>query len=231
VFNTGSLDVELASQVDTVLTSGLVNGYGVGHDVDVTKPFLMVVQHPVTSEADNRTHLETTLRAVGALGVQTIWFWPNPDAGTGEMAESIRHFREHHETAADRMRFITNVPADEFVAMLKATACLVGNSSAGIKEASFLGTPVVNVGGRQQGRLSADNVVHVGYDAQAIRAAVDRQVRHGRYAPSHVYYRPDASQQIADRLVDVELYTQKRFCDAVPLGDVNAGAAAGPGRD
>jgi GDP/UDP-N,N'-diacetylbacillosamine 2-epimerase (hydrolysing) len=231
VFNTGSLDVELAARVDTVLTSDLVNGYGVGHDVDVTKPFLMVVQHPVTSEADNRTHLETTLRAVGALGLQTIWFWPNPDAGTGEMAESIRHFREHHETAADRMRFITNVPADEFVAMLKAASCLVGNSSAGVKEASYLGTPVVNVGGRQQGRLSADNVVHVGYDAQAIRDAVDRQVRHGRYAASHLYYRPDASQQIADRLVDVELYTQKRFFDAVPLGGVNAGAVAGPGRD
>src|SRR5713101_9331560 len=66
VFNTGSLDVELASRVDTVLTSDHVNGYGVGYDVDVTKPFLMVVQHPVTTEADNRQHLEATLRAVGA---------------------------------------------------------------------------------------------------------------------------------------------------------------------
>jgi UDP-hydrolysing UDP-N-acetyl-D-glucosamine 2-epimerase len=229
VFNTGSLDVELASRADTVLTSELVNGYGVGHDIDVAKPFLMVVQHPVTSEAGNRQHLETTLRAIGAIGLQTIWFWPNPDAGTGEMAESIRHFREHHETAAERMRFITNVPADEFVAMLKATACLVGNSSAGIKEASFLGTPVVNVGGRQQGRLCADNVVHAGYDAQGIRAAVDRQVRHGRYDASHVYYRPDASDQITDRLAHLELYTQKRFFDAAP-SDANAGVVVGPTR-
>src|SRR2546427_3050870 len=79
VFNTGSLDVELASEVDTVVTSDRVNGYGVGYDVDVTQPFLMVVQHPVTTETDNRKHLEATLRAVGALGLQTIWFWPNPD--------------------------------------------------------------------------------------------------------------------------------------------------------
>ena len=217
VFNTGSLDVERAAQIETVLTSERVNAHGVGRDIDVTKPFLMVIQHPVTTEADNRRHLETTLRAVGAVGLQTIWFWPNPDAGTAEMAETIRHFREHHEAATENMRFITNVPGDEFLAMLKATACLVGNSSAGIKEGSFLGTPVVNVGGRQLGRLAADNVVHVGYDGKAIGAAIDRQLRHGRYPSSDIYYRADASQQITDRLVDLELYTQKRFFDAAAL--------------
>jgi UDP-hydrolysing UDP-N-acetyl-D-glucosamine 2-epimerase len=213
VFNTGSLDVELASQIDRAATSEQVNAAGVGYDVDVTKPFLMVVQHPVTTERDNRRHLETTMHAIGALGLQTIWFWPNPDAGTGEMAEAIRHVREHHEAAAAKTRFITNVPADEFVAMLKSAACLVGNSSAGIKECSYLGTPVVNIGRRQQGRLTADNVVHVDYEIEAIRAAVDRQVRHGRYPVSHIYYRPDASQQITDRLATAELYTQKCFFD------------------
>jgi len=217
VFNVGSLDVERAAQVDLTLTSAMVNRHGVGCDLDVSRPFLMVVQHPVTTEPDNRSHLEATLHAIGGLGLPTVWFWPNPDAGTAEMAETIRHFREHHEHATANTRFITNVPADEFVAMLKAAACLVGNSSAGIKEASYLGTPVVNVGARQQGRLTAEHVVHVGYDADAIRAAVERQLRHGRYAASHVYFQPDASQRIAERLVAVELYTQKRFFDAAPL--------------
>src|SRR5262249_23233381 len=67
VFNTGSLDVELAAQVDRVLTSEQINGCGVGYEIDANKPFLMVVQHPVTTETENRAHLETTLRAVGAL--------------------------------------------------------------------------------------------------------------------------------------------------------------------
>jgi len=223
VFNTGSLDVELASQIDRVVTSEQVNACGVGHDIDVTKPFLMVVQHPVTSETDNRQHLETTMRAIGALGLQTIWFWPNPDAGTAEMAEAIRHFREHPEAATAKTRFITNVAADEFVAMLKAAACLVGNSSAGIKECSYLGTPVVNIGRRQQGRLTADNVAHVAHEIEAVRAAVDRQVRHGRYPASHLYYRPDASQQMTDRLADAELYTQKRFFDAPTAERVSLG--------
>jgi UDP-hydrolysing UDP-N-acetyl-D-glucosamine 2-epimerase len=216
VFNSGSLDVEVASTVETEMTSARLNGYGVGHDIDIERPFLMVIQHPVTSEADNRRHLEITLRAIGALELPAVWFWPNPDAGTGEMAETIRHFREHHEAATARMRFITNVPVDEFIALLKRTACLVGNSSAGIKECSYLGTPVVNVGRRQQGRLTADNVVDAANDAEAIGAAVRRQIAHGRYAPSHIYYKAGASQQIVDRLATLELYTQKRFFDAAP---------------
>jgi UDP-N-acetylglucosamine 2-epimerase len=171
----------------------------------------MVVQHPVTSERDNRGHLESTLRAVKAIDMPTIWFWPNPDAGTGEMSESLRHTREQHPELTSKMRFITNVPADEFVSLLAQASCLVGNSSSGIKECSFLGTPVVNIGGRQQGRLTSSHVTHAGYDSNEIQRAIAEQLAHGRHAPSHIYFRPDASQSIVDVLASVELYTQKRF--------------------
>ena len=144
-----------------------------------------------------------------------IWFWPNPDAGTGEMADSLRHFREHARGADRQMRFITDVPVDEFIALLKVAACLVGNSSAGIKECSYLGTPVVNIGARQQGRLHADNVVHAGYDRAEIRRRRARgSSRTAAMPPSHLYYRPGASQAMVDVLAGAELYTQKRFCDA-----------------
>jgi len=217
VFNTGSLDVEQASLVHGGITSERLNQYGVGHEVDVARPFLMVIQHPVTTEADNRRHLEMTLGAVSTLDMPTVWFWPNVDAGTGEMSERLRHFREHLEPGNQRIRFITNVAADEFVALLKATSCVIGNSSAGIKECSYLGTPVVNIGGRQQGRLHADNVSHVGYEAEEIRRAVAAQLDHGRYPPSLIYYRPDTSQTIVDLLARVQLYTQKRFHDSVAV--------------
>ena len=213
VFNTGSLDVELAAQVTTSITSERINGYGVGHAIDVTKPFLLVIQHPVTTEDDNRAHVEETLRAIADLDMQTIWIWPNPDAGTGEIADRLRHFREQAGRPAARMRFITDVPVDEFVALLKIASCLVGNSSAGIKECSYLGTPVVNTGGRQQGRLHAENVVHVPYNADEICEAVIAQVRHGRYAPSLIYYQANTSQTIVEVLAGVDLYTQKRFHD------------------
>jgi UDP-N-acetylglucosamine 2-epimerase len=129
------------------------------------------------------------------------------------MSERLRHFREKTGRAAHAMRFITDVPVGEFIALLKIAACLIGNSSAGIKECSYLGAPVVNIGGRQQGRLHAENVVHVGYDRGEIAAAARRQIVHGPYPSSNVYHRAGASQTIVDVLAGAELYTQKRFCD------------------
>ena len=211
VFNTGSLDVELAAHVSTTITSEHVNALGVGHDVDIAQPFLMVVQHPVTTEKDNRAHLETTLKVVASFALPTIWFWPNPDAGTGEMADSLRHMREEHPELTAHMRFITNVPANDFIALLAHASCLIGNSSAGIKECSFLGTPVVNIGARQQGRLAGEHVTHVGYDATEIGAAIATELAHGRYEPSHIYYKDNASETIANLLATTPLYTQKRF--------------------
>jgi UDP-hydrolysing UDP-N-acetyl-D-glucosamine 2-epimerase len=213
VFNTGSLDVELAAHVSTTITNEQVNALGVGHDVDIERPYLMVVQHPVTTDADNRAHLETTLKVVSSFELPTIWFWPNPDAGTGEMSDSLRHMRERHPELTAHMRFITNVPANDFIGLLAHAACLVGNSSAGIKECSFLGTPVVNIGARQQGRLTAEHVTHVGHDPAEIGAAIATQLAHGRYGPSHIYHRDNASQTIVDLLADTPLYTQKRFHD------------------
>ena len=213
VFNTGSLDVELAAHVRTTITNEQVNALGVGHDVDIEQPYLMVVQHPVTTDTSNREHLETTLRVVSSFELPTIWFWPNPDAGTGEMADSLRYMREEHPELTSHMRFITNVPANDFVALLAHAACLVGNSSAGIKECSFLGTPVVNVGARQQGRLSAEHVTHVGYDAAEIAAGIASQLAHGRYEPSHIYFKANTSEMMVNLLAKTPLYTQKRFHD------------------
>jgi GDP/UDP-N,N'-diacetylbacillosamine 2-epimerase (hydrolysing) len=217
VFNTGSLDVEVAAQLTAPITSERLNGYGVGEPIDVARPFTLVIQHPVTTEADNGRHLEETLAAVVALDLPTVWIWPNPDAGTGEMAERLRHFRERGRSTHP-MRFITDVPVADFVALLRITACLIGNSSAGIKECSFIGTPVVNIGGRQQGRLHAANVVHVGYERDAIAAAARRQIANGFYPRSDVYYRAGASDAIVRLLAGVELYTQKRFCDNAEAG-------------
>jgi UDP-hydrolysing UDP-N-acetyl-D-glucosamine 2-epimerase len=213
VFNTGSLDVELAAHIRTTITNEHINALGVGHDVDIDQPYLMVVQHPVTTEADNRAHLEMTLRVVSAFELPTIWFWPNPDAGTGEMADSLRGMRETHPELTAHMRFITNVPANDFVALLAHAACLIGNSSAGIKECSFLGTPVVNIGARQQGRLCGEHVTHVGYDATEMGAAIATQLAHGRYEPSHIYFKDNASDTIVNLLATTPLYTQKRFHD------------------
>ena len=210
VFNTGSLDVEYAASIKTTIDNDLINSYGVGSPIDIAQPFLVVLQHPVTSDLRNREHINVIVKAITGVGLPTVWFWPNSDAGTNEIAEALRHFREY-DGAAAQFRFVTNLPADEFVALMRLTACLVGNSSAGMKESSYLGTPVVNIGARQHGRLRGPNVIDVDYDIDEIRAAVEMQIEHGRYPSSSAYYRSGTSDRIVALLSSLPLYTQKFF--------------------
>ncbi|MBI2050303.1 MAG: UDP-N-acetylglucosamine 2-epimerase (hydrolyzing) [Parcubacteria group bacterium] len=212
VFNVGATDIEFVARNRFRVSEKLINQLGVGDVVDIDKPFLIAMQHPVTSEIGaNRAHLTETLEAVRSLNIPTVWFWPNVDAGADEVSKAIREFRElkkpHH------MRFLKHLPPEQFIGLLKRASCLVGNSSAGIKECSYLGVPVVNIGTRQNRRMRAGNVVDVGYGKAEIKRAIKRQVSHGPYEPSSIYYKKGTSAKIAQTLAKIKLYSQKKFVD------------------
>ncbi len=212
VFNVGSPDVEFASLVDKKLDGSAVNKSGVGAKIDTNKPFLAVMQHPVTTEKNNRRNLEITLEAVDDLKMPTVVFWPNSDAGTAEMAKVIRQFREKKDLKnISNMRFVTDILPEDFIALMRKANVFIGNSSAGIKEASYLGTPVVNIGTRQINRLKGNNVSDVDYNGSVIKKAIKNQLKHGPYPQSDIYYRPGTSEKIVKILSRVKLYSQKKF--------------------
>ncbi len=212
IFNVGSPEVEIAAKHKHTRLPN-INALGVGAELDLKDPYVIVMNHPVTTEyGDNMAHAETLIEAVHATGMQAVWFWPNIDAGTDEVSGTIRRFRER--TLDARIRFLKYVSAGDFLGLLDGAACIVGNSSAGIKEASYFGTPAVNIGSRQDGRLRAKNVTDVHeYNVAAIRKAILAQARHGRYAKSSLYQKTDTSKRIADILVRVTPRVQKRFQD------------------
>jgi UDP-N-acetylglucosamine 2-epimerase len=90
----------------------------------------------------------------------------------------------------------------------------VGNSSVGIREASFLGVPVVNIGSRQSGRQRGPNVIDVDYDRGHIEQAVRRQSANGRYPSATIYGDGQAGSRIADLLSRCELRYEKRLAYA-----------------
>lgn len=211
VFHFGSPDVEFASMVKKKLDSDIVNNAGLGHQIDFTQPYLIVMHHPVTTDNRNRDYEELLLAAVDALNMQAIWFWPNNDAGTAEMAKAIRIYRESGHLKNNKIRFIIDLLPDDFIALLKNTSVLIGNSSAGIKECSYFGVPVVNIGNRQNNRLKANNVLDVGYSIEAIIKSIRNQISHGRYKRSDLYFKPDTSKKIVEVLIKTPLMPQKSF--------------------
>jgi len=131
------------------------------------------------------------------------------DAGSDRISKGIRHFRETRDIR--HVYFFKNLAPEDFLRLLAGARCLVGNSSVGIREGSFLGVPVVNVGSRQEGRERGPNVADVGYDRTAIAAAVRRHQGNGRYPSSTLYGDGRAGQRIAELLARAPLSVAKRI--------------------
>jgi len=212
IFRVGSTSFDVLAQLDLDSLDGvrkLQQTAGVGSKVDLQAgKYLVVIQHPVTTEYEsNLAHVEETLEAVDALGVPTIWLWPNMDAGSDGLSKGIRIFRENRRPKA--IHFFKSLPIELYGPLLKNAGCLVGNSSSGIREAAFLGTPTVNVGSRQQGRLRGPNVIDVPYEREAIRSAIEKQLGNGRYQSSDVYGDGNAAEKIVEVLADFRFSIQK----------------------
>jgi UDP-hydrolysing UDP-N-acetyl-D-glucosamine 2-epimerase len=183
---------------------------GVGDRLDLAQPFLLVSQHPVTTEyGAGEQQIMATLDAVREVELPAIVLWPNADAGSEDIARGIRKLRERNQ--ARNMHFFKNLSIDVYVGLMARTACLIGNSSSGIREGAFIGTPVVNIGSRQAGRERGHNVLDVPHDSGAIAAAIRRQLGQRRYATDPIYGDGEAGPRIAEVLATHAVSIQKRI--------------------
>jgi UDP-hydrolysing UDP-N-acetyl-D-glucosamine 2-epimerase len=183
---------------------------GVGGVFDLEQPFILVSQHPVTTEyGEGGKQITETLRAVERLGIPAIALWPNADAGSEDVARGMRVFREHCDDS--RIHFFTSLPTDTYISLMRRCTCLVGNSSSGIREGAFIGTPAVNIGTRQAMRQRGQNVMDVDHNATAIADAIETQVEHGHYSSEPIYGDGHAGDRIAGVLSRCTWRLQKRI--------------------
>lgn len=213
VYVTGCPSIDLAGQVLAApeLDFDPTDRYGgVGGAIEVDTGYLVVMQHPVTTEyEESRAQTHQTLLAVRESGLPVLWFWPNVDAGADGTSNAIRTFREQERPVG--FHFFKNMAPDDFLRVLVNSRALVGNSSVGIRECSFLGVPVVNIGSRQRGRERGDNVIDVGYDRDEIVAAIGKQVGRGRLESDLLYGDGRAGERVAEVLATAPLTIEKRI--------------------
>ncbi|MCW0234944.1 MAG: UDP-N-acetylglucosamine 2-epimerase [Ferrovibrio sp.] len=200
---------EILANPVTVRNGRLMQG-GVGDPIDISQPFLLVSQHPVTTEyGRGQDQISATLEAIKAVGLPAIVLWPNADAGSEDIARGIRKWRERG--LAQGLHFFKNLPIDTYVELMARTACLVGNSSSGIREGAFIGTPVVNVGSRQDQRERGHNVVNASHTKSDIEKAITDQIKHGKYAPDPLYGDGRSGERIANILATASISIQKHI--------------------
>lgn len=213
VVMTGCPTVDTLKGMDLSIDEGIYkrNGKGYGGEIDLTKPFMLVLQHPVTTEyKKSKQNMEALLAAVRTAHMPTLLFWPNIDGGTDGASVAVREFIE--DPGVPALSLYKHFNAEDFYRALNAAAVAVGNSSSFIREGSCLGTPVVMVGTRQQERERAENVLSVGYVQKEIEDAIKKQLAHGKYPQSTLYGDGTASKKIADALATLPLPSvQKAF--------------------
>jgi len=211
IVNTGCPSMDLAREVlenPALDFDPLVKYGGVGHQINWENGYIVVMQHPVTTEKeDAKLQIIHTLEAIEALNIPTFWFWPNVDAGSDQLSNTLRNYRENR--TLENIHFFKNMEPKDFLILIKNSQCLIGNSSVGIRESSFLGVPVVNIGTRQHGRHRGNNVIDCNYQKEEIENSIKRHLEHGHYKSEFIYGNGYAGKVIADTLADFELKFHK----------------------
>lgn len=211
----GCPSIDVICSLDLKMSKNFVKTYtkkGVGPKIDFFNPYIVVLQHPVTTEfGQGADQIQETLEAVYTLDIQVVWLWPNIDAGSDDISKAIRTFRENFNP--EHMHFYINFPVEDYAVLLNNAACIVGNSSSGIREGSYLGVPAVNIGSRQSNRERGVNIIDVDYDHVGIKEAIQEQLDHGRYEQNILYGDGKASERIAKTLSRTDLEISKYFYD------------------
>jgi UDP-N-acetylglucosamine 2-epimerase (non-hydrolysing)/GDP/UDP-N,N'-diacetylbacillosamine 2-epimerase (hydrolysing) len=135
-------------------------------DVDFSKPFLLMIQHPVTTEAKSSLdQIKETIQAIKSKGVQAIVLLPNNDAGHTDIIDEIKN---------SGLKWLPSLSTIKFVNLYRNAWALIGNSSSGIHETPSLKIPAINIGNRQMGRERAANVIDVPNDQLFIEKAIEK---------------------------------------------------------
>lgn len=202
VYHTGCPSIDLAKEIlnDPALDFDPIKKYGgVGNEIDFSDGYIVVMQHPVTTEYEvAKVQALETLHAIKDINMPTFWFWPNIDAGSDGTSKAIRTFRELENP--ENIRFFKNMRSGDFLKLMYNCKCMVGNSSIGIRESSYMGVPIINIGTRQNNRERAGNVMDTGYNKNEIINAIGKQISNGKYEQSFIYGNGEAGENIADLL-------------------------------
>ena len=180
---------------------------GIGCKIDLNKPYLLVIFHPVTTKYIERKNIRKVLDVLAKINIQTIWLWPNIDAGADFISTEIRSYRETKNT--DWLYLVKNFTPEVFQKVLKNSACAIGNSSSFMRDSTFSGVPVVLVGNRQVGREHGKNLIESDFDEINLKRNIMQQLDHGKYSGADIYGDGNAAKKIVNHLINLKPDLQK----------------------
>lgn len=172
----GSPDLDVMRSPDLPALAEVKRHYGIPFE-----DYGISMFHPVTTEtAQMKQYARQYFQALKNSGRRFVAVYPNNDAGGRWILDELA------ELPPERFRVFPSIRFEAFLVLLKHARLMVGNSSAGIREAPFYGIPSVDVGTRQQGRYHGPSIIRCGYALSEIEAALEAADGR-RFAPDEAF--------------------------------------------
>lgn len=181
---------------------------------DQTQPFVLCIQHSVTSQHSNAyAQMTETLAALERLDLPCVIIYPNNDAGHDGIITAIEEHRHN-----PKFLIYKSLPQSQYLGLLHTASVIVGNTSSGLIEAPSFGLPMVHVGDRNRGREHGGNVLFVGHNRVEIFNALNFAINDSAFRCDVKYGKSpfgdgNAGKRIAETLANLtvtpELMTKK----------------------
>ena len=211
IFNTGCPSIDLINKLDKKIDNNFSKRTnGVGDQINFKNKYIVVLFHPVTTEfTKNKEYINQILKALELLDnkIQVVILWPNIDSGTDYISKAIRIFlnkKKSYKVAA-----YINFSPEDYIKLIYNSISLIGNSSSGIRESSFIGLPVINIGSRQRNRERGKNVLDVKNNTSEILNAINKQIVKKKFKKNNLYGDGKSGKRIVDILLKSKIVRMK----------------------
>lgn len=213
VWNVGAAGLDNIERLPRLSREELAADLGMALD----SPLFLVTYHPVTLHADDTgAAMQILLDALSEFDGRVVITGSNADTG----GQSLRRVAQHYaQTYPGKVLLVETLGVRRYISLMACADVVVGNSSSGLIEAPAVGTPTVDLGNRQLGRLRAPSVIHADETAPAVRLALRQALSPAHQAVARqrasLYGKPGVAQRICAVLADHPLngLLQKSFFD------------------
>lgn len=197
IFDYGCPAVEYVSQIDVGAhfdPNKLQKSFKRQIDIQPEEKYFLVMIHPDTTNKHD-VNMKAVMRAIAKFNLKAFIFYPNVDANNSEIVSSISEYKNN-----DNFYMIRHMPLEGFIHSMAHCCCMVSNSSAGIRESSSFGIPMINVGHRQADRERNHNVIDIGDDYDLLEPAIEKYKDY-KFEKRNIYFKPECSKKISNELI------------------------------
>ena len=210
IFITGSPDVDLILSKNLPSLPIVKKRYNINYS-----SFILAIFHPITTDIKNlKFYINNFIRALELSKENIILIYPNNDLGSDIILKEYKKIKNKNILIFPSLRF------EYYLTLLKNCKCIIGNSSSGIMEAPYYGTPTINIGNRQNNRANIASIINCSYKSIEILKCIKSNIFDKKMKKIYFFGRGNSKKKVLKILNSKKIWklsNQKQFKDVINI--------------